>query len=318
MQVVLVNLGQPSFLRHVMESYNWSNPSIEKVIIGDESSYKTAQRCGWQHLHYQNFDSELLRAFEGSYKPITGKKHGTYRGNLNWLYVVFLRFYLLHAHMERLSLDAVWHADTDAMILKPLDLFSDEVRRRGIDWTIVGPGTAPNGIISFNHLTHYCGSMVEMFRDKVFIRNQQRDFKINPTYALTEMRGFHRYAENSKVRIEELTRLWPDKSLRCDPIISRAEGFQSLSRPHSNLKQMVTCENSIFVIEKNKPVELAMINCSGAPIDVFNWVSLAIRGKYVHSLGVYLSLAKWKRALAASRVRFTVPERPCVTAVGPR
>jgi hypothetical protein len=272
--IIFTHYGDVEYLARSLAAAKLTNPSKRLILIGDAANRQTALGAGWEHVHLDDYASELRREFLSVFRVIKGKAHISPPGDRNWVQYVVERWFILTAFAQAEGIEAFWHFDSDVMVAVPLDPFETILVDQRFDYTKQCGGICLNGFVRTDVAEDYCRYTVQFFRDPARLAEYQKQFdELNPDYALTEMEVFAHYdRQPPSFRGCHLESHFPGWWF--DDVLCECDGCDTgrMSGLGPVIKDVRFDGINFTVLRNGQRVKLAALNCSWLPTSAFDWI----------------------------------------------
>ncbi len=269
--IIFCHYGNSPYLYYTLKQVKLTNPQNRIILLGDEKNAIVAKKAKVEHHRFQDYDaSDEITVFDKVYKHIAGVKHK----KEFWTKFVFKRWFYIHNFINKNSIDAFWHFDSDNMILS--DLNKQEEKFKDFHCTEQCNGICMNGYISSSKVVHgYVNKINELFTDEAYLNEQKKDFIKHPDYAFTEMRAYKAYRDQEGIKSIRLNKIIDNESF--DDCICLDHGYETYESILNNqyLKKIYFDTNGNFYcyhLETSKYVKMNSLNLSWVPINLFKLV----------------------------------------------
>ncbi|CAG7581519.1 MAG: putative glycosyltransferase [uncultured marine phage] len=197
------SVQKQSFIKTVLECAQHFNPEKKIIFIGDNHNeqfavgdnviFKNMDKMGKSHEYFTKFNSRF-RSVRGRNAPF----------NDLMIKFFFERFIYMYMVMEEYGMDSYWTFDTDTLIID--DLTKHESKFQDYDCTSQCNAMCLNGFVKTETLRKYVEHIIDLFDDKDYLEENQREFDtIHPGYALTEMRFYAHFKNNTDLNSIDLS-----------------------------------------------------------------------------------------------------------------
>lgn len=186
--VIFIHKGDSDYLRYVVRCAKDFNPEKRIIFLGDESNaYLKSDDI--EHYYFSDYsDGAEIQEFERVFKVVRGHSHG----KEDWLKFVFKRWYHINNFIRSKNLKHFWTFDSDTLILRNLSTLESKFVH--VDCTEQCKGICMNGFISnVGVVNAYVKKMNELFEREEYLKMQEKEFELTPTYAYTEMRAYETF-----------------------------------------------------------------------------------------------------------------------------
>ena len=193
--IIFIHRTNSDYLKYTIQLAKISNPEKEIFFLGDtENAYLS--KFGAKHFLFSDYDNgEKIENFHKVFKIVAGSQHGREK----WLKFVFQRWYHICNFIEAHEIESFWTFDSDTLILTDLSLWENRLSK--YDCTEQCEGMCMNGFVSNKKVVYgYVKKMNELFVRNNYIKKQEADFVLNPTYAYTEMRAYETYKQEENLK----------------------------------------------------------------------------------------------------------------------
>ncbi len=293
--LIFSHYGNIDYLSKSMLCASLTNPSKRKILIGDSSNRDSALSNGWEHINFDNINSDLRTQFNKNFKYVRGSHHTIVKNQGDWLRYVFERWYFIEQFCQEYGILQFWHFDSDVMLLEDLRLFETTLSAN-YDFTCQCSGSCLNGLVKLDVLSDYCQHIIELFKDEKFISTQQHEFDtVNPHYAFTEMRAYTSFSNTpnfnpKNAHLESIFKGWWFDDCICEDDGCTMEMHSTALRP---IKKVSFRDGAFLGIHENKEVRFAVINLSWVPTIFFDWFISCILSRQNKNAVVPSELIAW-------------------------
>ncbi len=272
--IIYTHFGISDYLSRTLECAAFTNPGARRVLIGDQDNISVARAAGWEHVHSEDFQTDLRREFANVFRWIQGKRHGPLRQGRDWLGYCFERYFIIHAYCMASRIRGHWFFDSDVMILVALDQFGTVLRQNGIKHTRQCNDTCLKGYFETETTGNYCQYIIELFKDERFLAEQQRLYnEVHPDWAFTDMTAFDLYVRRNAVQGVHLEAYfdgwWFDDAMCQDDDFDMV-----MLRSHepTRVKDIRFADGKFLGLRMGEQRQFAVLNCSWVPLGVFDWI----------------------------------------------
>ena len=271
--LIFTHYGVSPYLIKTMEFANYSNPDVDKILIGDASNKKLAIDSGWTWIDVDGYSTNRIKAFNDSFVTVSGSRHADIKNNRNWTHYVFYRWFVIEEVLSRLGLDEFWHFDSDTLILENLSAY-DYLQSQYVSMMQCN-SMCLNGFIKSSIVNLYCDSLLRQFKDDALLERYRREFEIERYYAFTEMRGFENFLLEHPLPVVSGMEL--SKQFVFDDCLCQDHGFECTDLPDGRrVKQICFDRGKAFFIKDGQKVLAATLNLS--------WLSEAVNDSIITAL----------------------------------
>lgn len=274
--IIFCHYGVSDYLIYTLRQARFTNPNCRIILLGDIENRVLALEAKVEHFIFEQYagSSELIE-FEKVYRHIAGERHG----KALWTKFVFKRWFYVHSFIKNENIEAFWHFDSDNMILTDLSL--QESKFKSYDCTEQCGGICINGFISsFKTIDGYVKKINELFKNEEYLHRQLQDFKLQPTYAFTEMRAYKTYRLEEAIKSIRLNSIIDDETF--DDCICHDDGYDVYDYAINNriLKKIYIDDQKVFYfyhIGTSTFVRVNSLNLSWVPLKLFIFVENIVR-----------------------------------------
>ena len=269
--IIFCHHGFSEYLPYTLECAQITNANKRLYFLGNREIKEKIKKYKWIFHEYSGYHSALSKRFEDVFVEISHPTHNNYRGSLNWLKFVFIRWFYVYDFCVKNEIQRFWHFDTDTMILMNLDIFENNrlLENRS---TMQCHGNCLNGIIQVSDLHKFLISLIEQFSDPETVNNRKIEFASLTGQAFTEMRAFCFYKESSApenfLHLERLIPGYWFDDLLCYYGNAEYERINIFSPHHKKVDYM---DGKHFVYSNNLKIQLITANLSWLSLEYFSW-----------------------------------------------
>lgn len=282
MVIIFSHYGHSSYLDYTLACAKMTNPNARLIFLGDEANKHVAEKNGWEHYSYINYESVFQQRFRDVFKHVQGRQHAHIKNGKDWLRYVFERWFYIEGFLKKEGIKKFWHFDSDTMIIQSLNEHEEELSE--YDFTVQCNGTCLNGLIGTQTVSEFCEHICSLFESKTYIENQQHEFNtINPRYAFTEMRAFADYKYRTSKKWLHL--LFYKENKVFDDALCQDHGFNIIKLPiGKTVKQVYFKEGIAYGVRDHKEIQFVTLNLSWLPDYIFRWALKMIQFKSTGSV----------------------------------
>lgn len=268
--------GDLYFLKYTLDIAAKTNKNKELYFLGDNLNKEYPINNGWEFYNINEFsNSEQIETFEKVYKYIGSPKHG----REEWVKFVFKRWFIINNFIKEKKIEKFWTFDSDNLILTDLSL--QEYKFKDYDCTEQCNGMCMNGFINnSNVVDKYVNKINELFLREEYL-NQVIEEIGNNSWAFTEMKAYHTYKEEEKIKSIPLNTIIDNETFdEClcqehdmemtnnNKLINKIFDIFRLSKFHRQVKKIYFENGHIFEksLNSNNLIKINTINMS--------WLSL--------------------------------------------
>ena len=267
--LIFSHYGYSDYLEFTLACARKTNPSARLIFLGDQKNKGVAERNGWEHYCFDDYESSLHPRFNDVFRHIQGVNHNPIKNGRDWLRFVFERWFFIESFVTELNITRFWHFDSDTMLINKLDDLAPTLSN--FEFTVQCNNTCLNGIMNRNIVTEYCAHICKLFEDPQFVSRQQLEFdSIHPDYAFTEMRAFDNFKELTSLPWANLMQY--NEAVVFDDCICQEHGFEMVRLLNGQFVKNVFSDKGRFYGYRDKEkIEFATLNLSWVPLYVFRW-----------------------------------------------
>jgi hypothetical protein len=276
--IIFTHYGDTDYLRYTLRQVTKTNREMRRVLIGDEHNRKTTISSGWEHYLLDDFPSEKRDLFNARFRWIQGPLHNPIKGRRDWLRFVFERFFCVETFLLTAGYSHFWHFDSDTMILHRLDEYASDIEELGVECTTLCNDICPSGLIKSSFLSSYNDWMIDSFRDPEELRLRQKEYdEERPAEAYTEMPAFCEFRSKSGRKTVHLATAFQARRVRFDDYVCQEHSFDTFQSDitKQTFKALRSDFGRVVCTHNGDEIEFATINCSWAPIAVYEWIEMA-------------------------------------------
>lgn len=197
------SIEKQSFIETTVDCAAHFNPHKKIIFIGDSYNKKYIKNSNiiFKDLNEIKKDSDYFKKFEERFRSIKGPQSSFNDDAIKFL---FERFIIIYELLKELNVNEYWVFDTDTLIID--SLAKHENKFYDYDCTEQCNGKCLNGFVKVKTLKKYIEYMLELFLDKAYLDQNQKEFdNEHPNYALTEMRFYDHFKKNTSLKSIDLS-----------------------------------------------------------------------------------------------------------------
>ena len=191
--IIFIHYNDSKYLKYTLQSAVVKNPDKNVYLIGD-SSNKHYEKFGVIHHFFSDYlFGKDLEEFESVFQFIVGVEFNNSTYGEQWTRFNFRKWFVLANFLEDNEISNFWIFDSDVLIIEPLKSFENHFAKYDFT-TSSGDLYQLFGFVSSSKLIKkFSKSVIDMFRDDLYLEEQRRIMQENPNWGLTMMRAFQRF-----------------------------------------------------------------------------------------------------------------------------
>lgn len=256
--IIFIHKGNNDYLHYTLSCAKHFNPENRIILLGDATN-KQYKQIGIEHFMYANYEGQESQIFDILFKYIAGEHH---RKNIaEWLVRFwFKRWFHIFYFIQSQQIYKFWTFDSDTLILCHLESLVS--RFAEYDCTDRCNGWCMNGLINNLEVVRgYIEKINELFQDRQFLEEREKEYKIHPDWAFTEMAAYLAYKDTASIKAKRLNTIIDGETF--DDCICQQHDMEMAGR----IKKIYWRDGQCYVkhLPSQKMIKLNSLNMSWVP-----------------------------------------------------
>ena len=202
--IIFIHYGNSKYLKWTLQTAKKNNPDKEIILLGDEENQKYGVN-GVRHVFMNDYeDTDDLVLFNKVFRLVAGTDFEKSTYGKKWTHFNFKKWFVLNNFLlKNPQFKSLWTFDSDVLVFENLKTYEEKFAT--FDYTVANELHQIFGFIkNIDSVSSLKNKIVELFQRDNYLKEQQKEMDLNPTWGFTIMRACDTFYKEEKTKIVKL------------------------------------------------------------------------------------------------------------------